>query len=258
MKVKSNYLYPLATIVLLLVVWQALVTIFQVQSWLLPSPWEIGRTIVSKWDLLWQHSVYTLSEALLGLILATGFSLLLAFMMSAIPLLYRSFYPLLVISQTIPIIVLAPLFLVWFGYGYLPKVLVVILICFFPLVINVLAGFNAADPYLLRFYQSMGAKPLQMFRRIRLPAVLPYFFGGLRIAATYSIMGAVIGEWLGATKGIGLLLTRAQRSYDMPLVFASIVTIIFWSAVVFLSIRIWERLMLRWKGEQKVKQKTEL
>ncbi|MEG1500641.1 MAG: ABC transporter permease [Clostridiales bacterium] len=244
---KGLYIYPLLTLLILAIFWQIFVSTGGISPWLLPSPLQIISSLGENWSLLWVNAFYTLFEALLGLSIAIIFALCLALLMTIFPVLKKSLYPILVGSQMVPIIVLAPLFLIWFGYGILPKILVVILICFFPMVINILMGLDSLDRDMLLFYSSMGAKPWALFRLIRLPAALPYFFSGLRISATYSIMGAVIGEWLGAAKGIGLLLTRAQRAFDLPLVFAAITVIIILSTLAFFLVYLAERFFLKWQ-----------
>lgn len=243
---KAKTVYPLIGIISFLLIWQFAAMLVD-KTWLLPAPLTVLAAMGDNYGLLLRHSRYTLGEALLGLALSVPVALLLAMLLSLSERLRRMFYPLLLGSQMVPIIVLAPLFIIWFGYGMLPKVLVVILICFFPLVISALAGLNAVDAETLAYYRAMGMSRGQLFRLVRLPAALPYCFSGLRMAATYSVMGAVIGEWLGAAAGLGLLLTRAQRSYDLPLSFAAIVAIILLSALLCGAVIIIERRCLRWR-----------
>lgn len=244
---RSSIIYPLAGVLLFLLAWQFAAACVVRQSYLLPTPLAVLRSFAANLPLLLQHSRYTLIEAVSGMAVSVVLALALALVMSLFRRLREAVYPLLVISQMIPIIVLAPLFLIWFGYGMLPKVLVVILICFFPMVIQALAGLAAADGEMLAFYRAMGMSRRQLFTMVRLPFALPYFFGGLRVSATYSVMGAVIGEWLGAEAGLGLLLTRAQRSFDLPLTFAAILAIILWSALIFAVVALLERVSLRWQ-----------
>ena len=164
-------------------------------------------------------------EAIIGFTLSIAFAFALAWLMDSVSLVRRALYPLLVTSQTIPIISVAPLFLIWFGYGLVPKVLVVVLVCFFPVVVSFLQGLAAVDTEMIDLLRSMGAPPLLIFRLAKLPAALPMFFSGLKIAATYSIMGAVIGEWLGAEAGLGYYMTLSQRSFLTARVFAIIAVI---------------------------------
>ncbi|MDO4581171.1 MAG: ABC transporter permease [Bacillota bacterium] len=240
-------LYPILGVAVFVLLWQLAAACLVRAEYILPTPLAVARALAENAGLLWQHSLYTLAEAALGLGLSVLLSVAIAALISSSPLLHKISYPLLLGSQMVPIIVLAPLFLIWFGYGMLPKVLVVILICFFPVTINVMAGLAAAGGETLAYYRLMSADKARLFRLVRLPYALPYFFSGLRVAATYSVMGAVIGEWLGAQAGLGLLLTRAQRSFDLPLVFAAIVAIIVWSALLFALVRLAEHYLLGWQ-----------
>ena len=244
---KRHSMGPYIAVLAFLAVWQAAVMAFKTPQWLLPSPIEVFKTVFTRFPDLFPAALVTLYEAAIGLIIAILLSLLLSFMLSLLPRLGRAVYPLLVASQTIPIIVLAPLFLVWFGYGLLPKILAVVLVCFFPIIVNMTAGFNSLEEEDLAFYKQMGGSSSKLFLKVRFPAALPYFFSGLRIAATYSIMGAVIGEWLGAANGIGRLLTVSQRAFDLPMVFACIIMISLMSGLVFLCVWAAERYFLRWQ-----------
>ncbi|HWI54318.1 MAG TPA: ABC transporter permease, partial [Desulfobacteria bacterium] len=160
--------------------------------------------------------------------------------------------PLLVISQTIPIIAVAPLFIIWLGYGMAPKVVVVSLVCFFPITINLADGLRMVDRDMIKLMHSMGATEFQVFRLVKLPAALPFFFSGLRIAGTYSIMGAVIGEWLGADKGLGILMTRSSQSFLTDRVFATIMVIVILSLAIYFLVEGIARVLIPWhyQGEE--------
>jgi len=197
--------------------------------------------------MLTGHAYVTLFEALLGFLVSVALAFVLAVAMDSLPLLGRALYPLLVTTQTIPIISVAPLFLIWFGYGLLPKVLVVVLVCFFPVAVSLLLGLTAVDPDLIDLLRSMGASKVMVLRLVKLPAALPSLFSGLKIAATYSIMGAVIGEWLGAQAGLGYYMTLAQRSFLTARVFATILIITVLSLGVFKVIEVLEGLLIPWR-----------
>jgi len=156
-------------------------------------------------------------------------------------------YPLFVISQTIPTIALAPLILVWFGYGMLPKVLVVALVTFFPLAVSLAEGYRQVDPRMVRLLQTMGARTGHILRYLLWPHALPSFFAGLRIATTYSVTGAVVGEWLGATKGLGIYLVRAAKSFRADRLFAVITVIVLLSLLFFGVVELLARYTLRWQ-----------
>lgn len=233
-------------LLLLLVIWELLVRLFKVEPWLLPAPTAIAASLSKDWPTLRRHIGVTLYEALIGFTLSTGFAFVLAWLMDSVPLVRRALYPLLVTSQTVPIISVAPLFLIWFGYGLTPKVLVVVLVCFFPVVVSFLQGLATVDTEVIDLLRSMGAPPLLIFRLAKLPAALPTFFSGLKIAATYSIMGAVIGEWLGAEAGLGYYMTLSQRSFLTARVFAIIVVITILSLALFKVIEMLERILTPW------------
>lgn len=243
----QSYLWPLLGVSGFLLLWQLLALYVVRKSWLLPSLGQTLQAFGRNLPLLLRHSQYTLLEAGLGLLLSALLALVLAGLVSLSRPLRQALYPLLLLSQMVPIVVLAPLFLIWFGYGVPPKVLVAVLICFFPMVVAAISGLDAADGETCAFYRALGMSKRQLFLKVRLPLAWPYFFSGLRVSAAYAVMGAVIGEWLGAEAGLGLLLTRAQRSYDLPLVFAAIIAIILWSALLFALVALAERRCLGWR-----------
>ncbi|GAB6159085.1 ABC transporter permease [Desulfotomaculum varum] len=242
----GSLLLPGVTLLLLLAVWEGLVRLSRLPDWLLPPPGRVAGALWQTRGLLWQHSLQTVAETLLGLFLAVAAGVLLATCMEWSYKLRQAVYPLLVISQTVPIIAVAPLFLIWFGYGWLTKVLVVALVCFFPVTVNLADGYRSAEPDMIRLLAAMGATTWQIFRLVKLPAALPYFFSGLRIAGTYSVMGAVIGEWLGASQGLGIYMTRASQSYLTDRVFAAIAVITALSLAIFLLVEGLGRLVMPW------------
>ncbi|TEB16370.1 putative aliphatic sulfonates transport permease protein SsuC [Pelotomaculum sp. FP] len=241
-----NGAFPLGFVVLLLVTWEYLVRWKAVQEWILPGPALIARTLADNLPLILKHAQTTLMECLAGFTLAIILSFVLAFVMDEVLLLRRALYPLLIASQTVPIISVAPLFIIWFGYGVMPKIIVVILVCFFPIALSLLGGLGAVDREYLELFRSMKATRLDIIRMVKLPLALPSFFSGLKIAASYSVMGAVIGEWLGAKEGLGMYMTIAQRSFQVDRVFAAILTITVLSAALFALVALIERLVIPW------------
>jgi ABC-type nitrate/sulfonate/bicarbonate transport system permease component len=230
----------------LLLIWEGIVLWQEVPAWVLPSPTAIWRVTWQNAALLIPHILQTVLEMILGLALAllTGVALAAALDLSV--WLRRALYPLLVISQTIPILALAPLLIIWFGFGILPKVFIVALVCFFPIAVNTADGLTAADPELLSLLRAMGASRSQIWTKVRLPASLPYFFSGLRIAATYSVIGAVIGEWVGASQGLGIYMLRSANAFKTPQVFSTIAISSFISLTLFALVFLLERLLLPW------------
>jgi ABC-type nitrate/sulfonate/bicarbonate transport system permease component len=213
---------------------------------LLPAPSQIVRALVTNTAILAPHTSQTLIETLIGFAAALFIGFGFAVIIDLSPLLRRAIYPLLVVSQTIPLLALAPLLVLWFGFGLLPKVLVVALVCFFPIVVAGADGFRATDPELVKLFRTFGAGPWTIFRQVRFPGALPSLFSGIRIAITYSVTGAVWGEYVGAEYGLGIFMQRAQHSYQVALVFAAIIVIAALSIGLFLLTSIIERLVIPW------------
>ena len=239
--------YPAFLMVLIsLMVWEVVVRIFHVEIWILPAPTDIASALLNEFPVLWDHTLVTLYEAVTGFLLAVFIAMILAIMIDSFPFFKRGFYPILVASQTIPIIAIAPLLMIWFGYGLLPKIVVVALVCFFPIVLSTVDGLNQADPGLLSLLRTMNATKWQIFRKVRFPSALPSLFSGLRIGATYSIMGAVIGEWLGASKGLGIYMKNSSHSFLTQQVFSAILIIVFTSILFFGALLLLERRIVPW------------
>ncbi|MBO8168565.1 MAG: ABC transporter permease [Thermoanaerobacteraceae bacterium] len=243
----EHRLVPCLFLAALLLVWQAVVESGLIARYILPSPQDVVIALVEILPVLKGHIMVTLQEALAGFGIAILLAIVLAVVMDNVPLVKKALYPLIIISQTVPIIALAPLFGMWFGYYMLPKIIVVVLVCFFPIVISLLHGLGSADKDMLNLLKSMGASRLQVFRLVKFPASMVNFFSGLRIAATYSIMGAVIGEWLGGTAGLGLYMLRAKHSYALDRVFATILVIVLFSMAVFQVISLMQYLLMPWQ-----------
>lgn len=239
-------LLPGTVLFLLLVVWEMAVRRTGIEKWILPGPMQVLKSFWQARALLWQHSLQTVTETVIGFGMAVVVAVIIATLIDLSTLLRKTVYPLLVISQTIPIIAVAPLFFIWFGYGLAPKVLVVALVCFFPVTVNLADGFRMVDSDMVRLMSAMGASRSQVFRMVKLPAAMPFFFSGLRIAGTYSVMGAVIGEWLGASAGLGIFMTRSSQSFMTDRVFATIMVIVFLSLAVCLLIDGLARLVMPW------------
>lgn len=241
---------PLITAILLLVVWQTVVTWWEIPKWLLPSPIDILNEGIANFSRLFAHSAATIKVALIGLAVGSSFGVLLAILLHIIPVLKRGIYPLLILSQNIPTIALAPLLIIWFGYGLLPKIIVITLVCFFPIVVSMLDGFRQTDRNMLNYMQMIGASRKDIFIKLEIPSVLPFLFAGLKISATYSVMGAVIGEWLGAREGLGVYMTLAISSFRTDRVFVAIAVIVMISLVFFGMILLLERVLAPWHKKE--------
>ena len=219
----------------LLLLWQLLCISGLVPAYMLPSPLQVVQALVADRALLAEHAAVTLEEAAIGLVLGVGIGILFAALMDAFAILYRAFYPILVMTQTIPSVAIAPLLVLWFGYEMTPKIILVVLATFFPVTVGVLEGFQSADRDAVSLLRSMGAGRLQIFRYLKAPAALPQFFSGLRIAAAYSVVGAVISEWLGGFGGLGVYMTRVKKAFAFDKMFAVIFLI---SALSLLLMRL--------------------
>jgi len=213
---------------------------------LLPAPSTIASALFNNVLIIAPNAWQTLLEVVVGFGLALVVGIGFAILIDVSQVLRRAIYPLLVISQTIPIIALAPLLVLWFGFGLLPKVLIVALVCFFPIVVAGADGFMSTDPELVRLFRTFGASKWTIFRQVRFPGALPSLFSGIRIAVTYCVIGAIWGEYVGAESGLGIFMLRAQHAYQVRLVFAAIIVISALSVGLFLLTSIIERLVIPW------------
>lgn len=246
----THKLLPLTTILLLLAIWEFSVRISATPSWLLPAPSQVLAAIADNWALLIFHTQTTLLEASYGFILSIILSLGIAWAMDSISALKQALYPLLIVSQTIPLIVLAILLPLWLGWGMLPKILIVVLVCFFPIVINLIKGLDSVDGDKINLFKSMGATSCYTFRTVKLPAALPAFFSGLRISASYSIMAAVISEWVGAQRGLGYFMTIQQKNFAIDQVLAAVAVICLLSLALVKLVNLIEYMIVPWNREQ--------
>lgn len=237
---------PVLGILLFLLIWEAIVRILDIPYYLLPPPTDILQTMIDQLNSILQHSWVTAYEMLLGYLLAIIVGVPLAIAITAFPTFDRFITPILLFFQTTPKIALAPLFLVWFGVGILPKVLVAFLISFFPIVIDTAVGLRSISPDMVDLARSMGATDRQIFIQFRLPTSLPYLFSGLKVAATLAVVGAVVGEFVGADKGLGYLLLVANSNLWTSLMFGTIVALTIQGLVLFYIIQMLESLLIPW------------
>ena len=214
---------PAVTAVAVFVIlWQLVCMAGWIPPYMLPSPVQVLQAFVSELPLLWENSLITLQEAFIGLLLGVAVGFLAAVLMDAFEVLYKAFYPLLILTQTIPSVAIAPLLVLWFGYEMAPKIILIVISTFFPVTVGLLDGFRSADRDAIGLLRSMGAGRLQIFRYIKFPSALPQLFSGLRIAAPYSVVGAVISEWLGGFGGLGVYMTRVKKAFAFDKMFAVI------------------------------------
>jgi ABC-type nitrate/sulfonate/bicarbonate transport system permease component len=234
-------------LVVLVAVWEWTVRSRDVADYLMPPPSQLWTAFLDQRMVLPAHIQTTLSEALLGLFFAIVLGVGLAALIASLPLARRVLYPVLVVSQNIPVLVLAPLLAVWFGFGLMPKVLIVVLIGFFPIAVNTAEGLMNADREMIALVRSMGAGRWQVLRTVLVPSAVPSFFAGLQIGAAYAVIGAVIAEWMGASSGLGLFITRSQRAFRTDQIFMAVVVIALVSIALFVSVQLLARLAMPWR-----------
>lgn len=240
---------PTAVLILLLVFWELSSRWIGIPEWLLPAPTAITEEGISGWSTYAPHLFSTTRLTLIGFVIGSVVGLGVATLLHLIPSVREALYPLLILSQNIPIIVLAPLLVIWFGFGVLPKLIIIVLVCFFPIAVATMDGFRQTKPEYIHYMKMAGATKSQIFRKVEWPYALPSIFSGLKISATYSVMGAVISEWLGANKGIGVYMTLASSSFRTDRVFVAIFFIMMLSLLFFLLITQLEKWATRWKGD---------
>lgn len=231
----------------LLLLWEIIVTVANIEPWLLPAPSKIWQAFLRTRLLLPAHLGTTAMEAITGLLLAIAVGVPLAITITVVPFIRRVLLPILVVSQTIPMIVLAPLLVIWLGFGMMPKIVVVALMGFFPIVVSSVDGMDNADREMVNLVSSMGANRFEQLRRVLIPTAIPSFFSGLKIAATYAVVGAVIGEWVGARQGLGIFITRSQSSFRTDQIFVAVIAIAILSILFFATVSILARLSSPWK-----------
>ena len=236
---------PVILIILLLIIWQVASDLFKIPNWMLPSPLAIIREIIESKSILLKHALVTLNEAFLGLVVAIIIGIIFGVIIFLFKTAERSVYPVIIASQTIPIIAIAPLLLIWVGSGIESKVIVVILISFFPVVVNLIDGFKNADNDYEKMLKTLNASKWQILFKIQFPFALPYLLSGIKIASVSSVIGAVIGEWVGSSSGLGWLIKISSPQFLTERMFASIVLLSFMAIALFSVSWSIEKLLLR-------------
>jgi len=237
-----KYMSAVALTVALLVAWELIVRLGHVPEYLLPAPTQILADLKTDWVILWPAMLVTLKEVVIGFVIATVAGVGLAVVLHLYGPLRRAMYPILIGSQTIPIVVLAPILVILLGYGILPKLVIVALICFFPIVVNGIDGLRAVDEDFIRMMYTLDATRWGIFRRVEFPGALPSFFSGMRIAATFAAIGAVFGEWSGSNAGLGYVMLEATPNLLTARIFAAILMLTVISLVLFGLVSLLERI----------------
>lgn len=247
---KSNVLYGALGFILVLLLWQLISSLGLVERYILPAPIDVGRAMVSDFPLLMAHTKTTLAEAFIGLGIGILLGAAVALMMDRFKTIRKLLQPLIIVSQTIPTVAIAPLLVLWFGYEMLPKVILIVIVTFFPITMGLLEGFDSTDPDEIRLLKSMGASDWQILRYIKLPASLPYFFSGLKLSVSYAMVGAVIAEWLGGFSGLGVYMTRVKKSFAFDKMFAVIILISLISLLLMALVLFIQKKVTPWEEEK--------
>ena len=244
MKKVLSKLSPVIVIVTLLVIWELVVRIADLPMYLLPSPSSILAALIRDFPTLLYHSGVTVLEALIGMAISFVIAVITGILMDMFPGFKKCIYPILVVTQTIPVIVLAPILIIYMGFGWGPKILTVVLMCFFPIVVSFSDGMAQLDERYINLIRTYGGNKFQLYRIVKLPAAFISLLSGLKVAATYSISGAVVGEWIASGSGLGYYLIRAKNNYLLDKVFASVVVIIVLSLLMNGLVKLWGKLAL--------------
>lgn len=237
---------PILTFTVLVVLWESCVAYFDIPVWLLPSPSTIGMAFVDWGGELWGHSLTTLYETLVGFALAIALAVPLAVAVVVSGFLRKTIYPILLALQSVPKVAIAPLLALWIGFGVLPKILVVFLVCFFPIIVATATGLGSVSAPVMDLIRSLSATHLQTFVKIRFPSAMPHIFVGLKIAITFAVIGAVIGEFVGSESGLGYLILVSSSQARTPVAFAALVILTVMSIVLYYVVEFIEKVTVPW------------
>ena len=247
----SGVVRPVLFIAGLFVLWEAVIDIFRIPPYLIPAPLAVVKQLVAEWPRLLSESLVTTYATLGGFALSIAFGIPIAVWIAYSRTVESYVYPLLVFSQSVPKIAIAPLFVVWFGFGIIPKIIAAFMLGFFPVVVSTVAGFKSVEPDMLDLARSMKASRLQTFLHISMPQAMPSIFAGLKVSVTLAVVGAVVGEFVGSNSGIGYLLQIANGNFDLPLMFAALTVLSLIGVLLFVAVDIVERLMIPWHASHR-------
>ena len=243
----TTSLWSMSAIAAVLILWQGICSLGLADSFLLPSPIQVAKAFIKEFPALMEHSAITLTEAFIGLLLGIFLGFIMAVLMDQFEFLYKAFYSLIILTQTVPTVAIAPLLVLWFGYEMTPKVILIVITTFFPITVGLLNGFRSSDPDSVNLLRAMGAGRWQIFRYIKLPGAMSQFFAGLRISASYAVVGAVISEWLGGFGGLGVYMTRVKKAFSFDKMFAVIFLISIISLLLMKAVDILQKKCMPWK-----------
>ncbi|MFC4630973.1 ABC transporter permease [Promicromonospora alba] len=242
---------PVAVLLALFGVWWFVAWRELVPAYLVPAPGAVAETMVADWAMLLEHTWVTTLETIVGFVLAAVIGVATAVLLVYSRTAEKSLYPLILFAQVIPKIAIAPILVVWFGFGMTPKIVLAVLIAFFPVVVSAVAGLRSVDPELLEMSATMGASRWKTFRKIRFPGALPQLMSGLKVAVTLAVVGAVVGEFVGADRGLGYVLLLASGNLDAPLLFADLILMSLIGVVLFVLVEVLERLLIPWHASRR-------
>ena len=239
-------LAPFLTFLALILAWEVVVRWWQIPTWLLPAPSAIAAAFAGWWGELLRNTLITLYETVAGFALAIALGIPLAVAVVYSPFLHRTIYPILLALQSVPKVAIAPLLALWIGFGALPKIIVVFLVCFFPIVVSTAAGLTSVPAPMMDLIKSLSATQPQTFRKIRFPTALPQIFVGLKIAITFAVIGAVIGEFVGSDAGLGYLILVSSSQSRTPVAFAALIVLTILSILLYYGMEFIERRVVPW------------
>jgi NitT/TauT family transport system permease protein len=252
LKVIHQVWRPAVLLALLFVAWWVVTAAEWVEPYLVASPGDTFAVIAGKGAYFWDNTLVTLWETVAGFLIAIVIGVLTAVLMVYSVTIERTFYPLLLFAQVVPKIAIAPLFVVWLGTDLAPKIVIAVLMAFFPVVIAMVTGLKSIDPEMLELSATMGATPARTFVKIRLPASLPHLFAGLKIGATLAVTGAVVGEFVGANRGLGYVIQQANGNFDTPVLFAGLIIMSVLGVLLFVAVEVIEYLVLPWHASRRI------
>lgn len=245
----TNKIWSILAILIILGIWELASITGLIPRFMLPSPVDVVKAFIKDFPLLMSNAKVTLIEAMIGLMVGVLFGFFMAVIMDRFEKIYQAFYPLIVLTQTVPTVAIAPVLVLWFGYEMLPKVILIVIVTFFPITVGLLDGFSAADKDTIRLMQSMGASKMQIFRYVKFPGALSHFFASLRISVSYAVVGAVISEWLGGFHGLGVYMIRVKKAFSFDKMFAVIFLISAISLLLMKGVTILQKKCMPWEDK---------
>ncbi|MEG2789444.1 MAG: ABC transporter permease [Romboutsia sp.] len=240
-----RYFYPIITCLVIVIFWQVIVEIKDIPQYILPTPIDIVGVFISDFKNLYSNTLVTLYEAIVGFSLALIIAIIIGILMDFLSIFKKCFYPIFLVSQTIPTITIAPLLIIWFGFGALPKILMVALTCFFPILISFIDGLENIDKDYLNLFKTMKSTKIQTFIHLKLPMSMDKLFSGIKISVTYMVVSATVAEWLGGTKGLGVYMVKAKSAYALDKVFASTIVVVIFSLLFVGITQIIKKIVIR-------------